>query len=268
MSSEYLNFNEISKAVLFAEVLNWLNVPFQQTAKELKGDGFIVSLEKNLFFCPDNEELKGSIINFVSHYKKIQLREAALLIKHQFLSKNKEVKPKRDIPNLALEWHPYIEERGISEKVFKEYEIGFVKQRSVVAGQIAIKIYDHSGKRIGYVGYKEAEGKWFFPKGFKRPLYNVYRLKDTKSVIVTTDPFDALKIASVGFQQVTSLLANSMTSEQEEQLKKFKYILLLHQEPENIVSRLYKTSFIKAPAILKPISEMLESELIQFIKPS
>ncbi len=267
MSNEFLNFNEISKQIPFSDILNWLNIPYQQKNKVLRGDGFIVSIEKNLFFCPDNEELKGSIINFVAHIKKIQLREAALLIKHQFISKNKEHIPKREIPNLTLEWHPYIEERGINETVFKEYELGYVKQRSVVSGKIAFKIYDESGKHKGYIGFKTDDNKWYFPKGFKRPLYNVHRIKDKKSVIVTVDPFDALKIVSVGFQQVCSLLGNSMTAEQESQLKQFKYILLFHPQPENIVNRLFKTSFIKSPDLSTTIANLSTLEIAKAIKP-
>ncbi len=265
---EFLNFNEISKAISFEEVLNWLNIPFQHKNGELRGDGFIISIEKNLFFCPENDDIKGSVINFVAHFKQIELREAASLLKTQFLSKKKVTKPKRDIPNLTLEWHSYIEERGINLDIAKEYEIGLVKQRSVVAGRIAFKIYDHEGKHTGYIGYKVEDGSWFFPKGFKRPLYNVFRLKDTKSAILTVDPFDALRIASLGLRQVVSLLANSMTAEQEEQLKKFKYILLFHKEPENIVNRLYATSFIKAPVLFKPLKELSKEELMNMIKPS
>lgn len=265
---EFLNFNEISKAISFEDVLNWLNIAFQRNEKELRGEGFIVSIEKNLFFCPDNDELKGSIINFVSHFKKVDLREAAVLLKAEFLSKKAENKPKRDMPNLVLEWHPYIQERGISEEIYKEYEIGYVKQRSVVAGRIAFKIYDHSGKHIGYIGYKEEDGSWFFPKGFKRPLFNAHRLKDTKSAIVTVDPFDALRIASLGFPQVVSLLGNSMTAEQEEQLEKFRYIMLFHEKPENIVNRLYQTSFICSPVLSKSIKKMSSNEIYKIIKPS
>lgn len=265
---EFLNFKEISSAITFEDVLNWLNIPFQRKDKELRGEGFIINIDKNLFFCPDNDEQKGSVINFVAHYKKVDLRESAMLLKAEFLSKKTEAKPKRDMPNLTLEWHPYIQERGITEEIFKEFEIGYVSQRCVVAGRIAFKIYDHDGKHTGYIGYKEDDDSWFFPKGFKRPLYNVFRLKDTKSIIVTTDPFDALKIASVGFPQVVSLLANSMTTKQEEQLKRFRYILLFHDKPENIVNRLYKTSFIKAPVLEKSLKELTSNELLKIIKPS
>lgn len=264
---EFLNFAEISKAISFIDVLNWLNIPYQKKNKELRGNGFIISIEKNLFFVPDNDDLKGSVINFVAHHKQIGLREAALLLKTQFLSKEKEVIHTKEIPNLSLEYHDYLAQRLIDPQLAKEYEVGFVKQRSIMAGRIAFKIYDHLGSLIGYIGFKPEDGSWLFPKGFKRPLCNVFRIKDTKSAIVTVDPFDALRIVSLGMPQVVSLLANSMTAEQEGQLKEFKYILLFHPEPENIVNRLYETSFIKAPKLIKPFKEMSNQELMNLIKP-
>ena len=264
---EFLNFAEISKAISFIDVLDWLNIPYQKKNKELRGDGFIVSLEKNLFFTPNDESLKGSVINFVAHYKQIALREAGALLKAQFLSKEEVIKHQREIPDLTLEYHDYLAKRLIVPKLAKEFEVGFVKQRSIMTGRIAFKIYDHLGNHTGYIGYKPDDSSWYFPKGSKRPLYNVFRVKHTKSVIVTADPFDALRIISMGMSQVVSLLANSMTSEQEEQLKRFKYILLFHNEPENIVNRLYSTSFIKAPVLNKSIQEMSNQELMNVIKP-
>lgn len=264
---EFLNFAEISKAILFSDVLDWLTIPYQKKNKELKGEGFIISLEKNLFFTPNDENLKGSIINFVAHHKQIDLREAASLLKTQFLSNEKVVKHQREIPDLTLEYHDYLAKRLIEPNLAKEFEVGFVKQRSIMAGRIAFKIYDHLGNHTGYFGYKPEDISWYLPKGSKRPLYNVFRLKDTKSVIVTVDPFDALRIISLGIPQVASLLTDSMTAEQEEQLKKFKYILLLHNEPENIVNRLFSTSFIKAPLLVKPLQEMSNQEMMNMIKP-
>lgn len=265
---EFLNFAEISKAIHFKDVLDWLNISYQKKNQELRGEGFIVSVGKNLFFTPNDDSLKGSVINFVAHHKQIGLREAAALLKTQFLSKDIVIKHQREIPELTLEYHDYLAKRLIEPSMAKEFEVGFVKQRSIMTGRIAFKIYDHLGNHDGYVGYKPEDSSWFFPKGSKRALYNVFRIKDTKSVIVTVDPFDALRIISLGMQQVVSLLANSMTDEQEEQLNKYKYILLFHTEPENIVNRLYTTSFIKAPVLSKPIQEMTNQELMNLIKPS
>ena len=262
---EFLNFAEISKAIPFSSVLDWLNIPYQKKSKELRGEGFIVSLEKNLFFDPKDESHSGSIINFVSTHKQIGLREAALMLKHTFLVKE-EHKLKREIPNLLLNFDSYFTERFIKPEVITEYEVGYVTQRSIVAGGIAFKIYDHEGKHIGYIGYKKEDKSWFFPKGFKRPLYNIHKIKDFKSVIVTTDPFETLRIISMGIPQTVSLLAKSMTAEQEEQLKKFRFVLFFHPEPENIVSRLSSLTYIKAPVFSKHLSEYSNQELMDIIK--
>lgn len=262
---EFLNFKEISEKVSFEEVLNWLNIPFKKTDKELKGEEFIISIEKNLFFSPKNENLKSSVINFLANHNGIDLREAAKLLKAQFLSNENEHTPKRVIPNLALEHHNYLIERGIAKEVEEQYEVGYVKQRSVMAGRIAFKIYDTKEIHLGYIGYKVEDRTWFFPKGFKRPLYNAHRVKSNDFVIVTTDPFDTLRIISLGINEVVCLLANSMTAEQEEELKRFKSILLLHKEPQNIVSRLSTECFIKAPILTKPLKEMLDEELLDLM---
>lgn len=85
---EFLNFAEISKDIPFKDVLDWLNVVYQEKNKELRGDDFIISLEKNLFFTPNDETIKGSVINFVAHQKQIDLREASLL-KYQIMTTEK-----------------------------------------------------------------------------------------------------------------------------------------------------------------------------------
>ena len=263
---EYLNFAEISKSILFKDVFDWLNIAYKQTEKELKGEDFIVSLEKNLFFTPKDPEKKGSIINFVSQNKGIGLREAASLLKEQFLTQKEDNVPKRDIPNLTLLYDEYIVTRKIDTTIATEYEVGLVKQRSIVSGRIAFKMHDADGISTGYIGYKVADNSWFFPKGFKRKLYNFHRAKEYNSVIVTMDPFDALWIISLGYKNTVSLVGQSMTTEQEQQLEHFEYILLLHKEPVNVVNRVFKKSYVKAPALEKQIQEMSDEEMYGIIK--
>lgn len=98
-------------------------------------------------------------------------------------------------------------------------------------------------------------------------MYNFHKIKDFKSVIVTVDPFETFRIISMGITQCVSLLAKSMTAEQDEQLKKFRFVLLFHQEPENIVSRLCSFTYIKAPVLAKHLSEYTNQELMNIIKP-
>ena len=239
--SEFLNFSEISQKVSFETMLNWLNIPFTQTQNgELKGEGFIITVAKNLYFNPNGED-KGSVINFLSKQKGIDLRSAALELKKQFLTEAKE--PSREIPELELHYCPFLKERGISEELAKQLEIGFVKQRSIIAGRLAFKTYDENGQHSGYVAYNYAKDEWFFPKGFKCTLYNPLKFNG-EEVILTADIFTALDFIKSGTPAV-SLIGKSMTDIQAEQLSKFTSVVLVHPEPDNIVARLAKKSFVK-----------------------
>ena len=241
--SEFLNFQEISNKVQFKDLLDWLNIPYTPTQQgELKGEGFIVTIAKNLYFNPTGED-KGSVINFLSKLKGIDLRAAAKELKDKFLSEPKE--PSREIPNLELHYCPFLKERGISEELAKQLEIGFVKQRSIISGKLAFKTYDETGKHSGYVAYNYSKDEWFFPKGFKRTLYNPGKF--TGNVVLTTDILSCIKNIQDGIPSV-SLMGKSMTDIQAEQLANFNTVSIVHPEPDNIVARLAQKSFVKCSA--------------------
>ena len=240
--SEFLNFSEISQKINFKDVLNWLNLPFSETQQgELKGEHFIVTVSKNLYFNPSGED-KGSVINFVANHKGLDLRGAAKELKDHFLAQPKE--PKREIPELELNYCPFLKERDIPEALAREMEFGFVKQRSIMAGKLAFKTYDENGKHSGYVGYDYSKDEWFFPKNFKRTLYNAHRIT-SKNVVLTVSIFECIEYSQNGFPAV-SLIGKTMTDIQAQQLSRFEKISVVHSEPDNIVIRLARSSYVKA----------------------
>lgn len=239
----FLDFNEISK-VPFKTFLDHLNIPYTEKKNELRGEcdfKFIVNLQKNLFFSPQDKNIRGSVINFLSHYKGIPLRDAAKEIKEQHLT---EHKPKRTIPELELKYHKFLEDYGITEESAKEFEIGYCSQRGIMAGKIAVKCHTPEGEKLGYIGKELKKEGWFFPKGFKRPLYNVHRIERLYAIVVPS-PLDVVLLHQQGYPAV-SLLGRSMTEEQFETLKEFKRLLILHPEPQNVSLRLGEYCFIKA----------------------
>lgn len=241
--SEFLNFADISQKVQFKDVLNWLNIPYSVYQNgEIRGEGFIVSPDKNLYFNPKGED-KGSIINFLATTKSIDLRSAAKELKDHFLTTPKE--PKRELPNLELHYCKFLEEKGISEKMAKEFEIGLVKQHSIIAGKIAFKTYDEEGQHSGYVAYNFQKDEWFFPKGFKRTLYNPAGFRD--EVTLTVDIFSCLSQIKSGTPSI-ALIGKTMTDIQAEQLSRFTRVVLVHPEPDNIVVRLARLTFVKCSA--------------------
>ena len=239
--SEFINFSEVSQKIPFKDLLDWLNIPYTATQNgELKGQGFIITTSKNLYFNPNGED-KGSVINFLAKQKGLDVRSAAQELKKNFLTEAKE--PKRELPNLELHYCKFLEEKGISQEIAKEYEIGLVKQHSIIAGKIAFKTYDENGNHSGYVAYNFQKDEWFFPKGFKRTLYNAHRITD-KEVVLTISIWETLEYLKKGIPSV-SLIGKTMTDKQAEQLAKFINILVIHPEPDNILVRLARNSFVK-----------------------
>lgn len=239
--SEFLNFAEISK-IPFKDVLDWLNIPYSiHSNGEIRGDNFIINNDKNLYLNPNGDD-KGSVINFLSHLKDIDLRTAAKELKDHFLTEAKP--PKKDIPNLELHYCPFLKEKGISEEVAKALEIGLVKQHSIIAGRIAFKTYDEIGNHSGYVAYNFQKNEWFFPKGFKRTLYNPHRFSNCEVTLVV-DIFSCISLLSDNIPCVC-LIGKTMTDTQAEQLSQFTRVSLVHPEPDNIVVRLARKTFVKA----------------------
>lgn len=254
--AEYLDFREISQQINFKQVVNWLCVPFVEKGDELRMNLgellFIANTKKNTFFCPKDDSIKGGIINFTAYVLNIDLRSAAADLKQEFI-----VSPKvrqRELPDLKLNYCKFLEDYGISEETAMKFDVGLVKQKSIITGRIAFKIFDHDGNLSGYIGYNAEKNDWFFPKGFKRPLYNYYLYKDDNNIMLTADPFKCLFIAQQGYN-CCSLLGKSMTDDQEIVLKTFTSITLYHSEPDNIVKRLYPHVFIKAPNNENPFTK-------------
>ncbi len=243
---EYLNFSEISQEIPFIKVLDWLNVPYQVKNGEYRGKFgeilFIVNVAKNNFFCPKDELLKGGVINFVAAFKNCDLREAATELKNQFLTLPKP--PQRELPNLELHYCKWLKDHNINEATASKFEVGLVKQKSIISGRVAFKIYDHEGRHTGYIGFHPEKQDWFFPKGFKRPLYGFYLYKGNESIILTSDLLKCLILSQEGLN-CCCLLGKSMTEEQEKALKTFSSITLIHSEPDNIVKRLIPFVFLK-----------------------
>jgi hypothetical protein len=249
---EFLDFKTIS-AVPFKKILDWQQIPYSETNKgELKGQGFIVTIAKNLYFNPTGQD-KGSCINWLANHKDVDLREAAKLIKQQFIDEPKE--PKRPIPELELSYTKEVEKLGISAKLAEDYEIGYAKH-GIMKGKVAFLIRDEKGEKVGYVGLNP-DGSWFFPKGLHRNwVYNLYRAVSDYAICVCGLP-EVVHLSGLGFGFAVALGAGTATDVQVELLRqRFRRILLLcHSDNLNLVGRLSRFLFVKSIVLSKPISE-------------
>lgn len=247
----FLKFAEISQTP-FERVLKELEVHFTEKDGKLIGDGFIVSVDKNLYFEKGADRKGGTCIDFVSAYKHCSLRAAAFWIKEVC---GAPVKEEKKIPVLTLEYHPYLEDIAPAD-LCQSLGVGYVQQKSIMAKRICFKLGQH------YVGYSPEKKDWHTPEGFKYDtLWNIDNC-DQETVIITVNPFDSLFLIAQGIPNTASLMRQNMTEAQGKILERFKRVLLLHEDPRNIVERLSPHVFIKAiPEIHRPTKEQIEAHL-------
>lgn len=167
--------------------------------------------------------------------------------------------------------HPYLAERGLSPETIKEFGIGFCA-KGMMAGRIAIPIQNQEGNVVAYAGrwLGEPTGdvpKYKLPPGFRKSLelFNVDRAikesGDTPLVIVEGF-FGCMNLHQHGCRKVVALMGSSMSSEQEELIRKYtnqnsRILLMLDEDEagragrENIAFRLSKFVWVKVHAFEK-----------------
>jgi hypothetical protein len=229
----YLNFSEISK-IPFQKVLEWLEIPYTQTQDgKLTGQGFIITIKKNLFFNPTGED-KGSIINFVANYRDMSLRDAAALLHNEFLIEHQ-------IPEYDLHYCEFLEKEGIPESTAKEWEVGLVKNhKGPAAGRIAFKIRDIDGNKVGYALYNPKDGSYFYFRGYKHD--HIYGLHRVQKPTLYQDPLSAVKNDAI------SLTYTGLTEAQEKALIHRLSALELSSalsNLDNLVKKLVNNIYIK-----------------------
>jgi len=99
------------------------------------------------------------------------------------------------------------------------------------------------GDHSGYVAYNPKTDEWFFPKGFKRTLYNGNHAA-SEVVHLTVSIWETLELIKQDTPSV-SLIGKTMTDIQAEQLSKFFRVIVHHPEPDNLVVRLARNTFVK-----------------------
>ncbi len=221
--AEYLNFNDICAKVSFKQALELIGLPYDETQTGvIKGEGFIISKRdgREVYFNPLNKmEPGGSVIQFLSNKQGIGLREAATLLKHAFITETKPTpEPKRQIPTLELEYHPFLKDYAEPD-LCTALQVGYCKQKSIMAGRVCFKVGDH------YIGYSPEKKDWLFPKGFKRDtIWNIQNCNE-ELVFVLKDPLKALKFISRGYKNCCSIMGATPTDEQAQTLSKYELVL-------------------------------------------
>jgi DNA primase len=157
--------------------------------------------------------------------------------------------------------HPYLQSRGVEEKIAQEFGIGFFPGRGSMAGRVVIPIHDKEGRVVAYAGRSidDTEPKYKLPTGFKKSLelYNIHRVLEREErgeqVILVEGFFDCIRVVSAGFPNVVALIGCTLSEAQEKILTtEFREVVLFldgndagRKGSEEIALRLSKKMFVR-----------------------
>jgi DNA primase len=161
--------------------------------------------------------------------------------------------------------HPYLMERGLTPETILDFGVGFCA-KGMMTGRIAIPINNPEGNVVAYAGRWVGEPagdipKYKLPPGFRKSLelFNIDRaVKEPANtpLVIVEGFFGCMKLHQHGIKRVVALMGSSMSSEQEELIRKYtdrnsQVILMLDEDEagragrDDIAIRLAKFVWVK-----------------------
>jgi DNA primase len=120
--------------------------------------------------------------------------------------------------------HPFFEERGISPKTVRHFNLGLCS-KGIMKGHIAIPIYDHEKNLVAYCGRAvspdqvETEGKYKLPPRFIKSavVYNLHRQpKNTDCLILVESFLSVFVLHQAGYPNTVALMGSVLSEHQED----------------------------------------------------
>jgi len=127
--------------------------------------------------------------------------------------------------------HPYLVERGLTEKTAKTFGVGFFPGKRSMHDRIVIPIHNRESELVAYAGrtIDGSEPRYKFPSGFHKSLelYNLNRVRGEVSIILVEGFFDCMKVTQAAFPCV-ALMGSTMSRAQEELLREhFGHVVIM-----------------------------------------
>jgi len=260
-----LNFKSIKRGATLEVLLRHYHVRLRRSGKDEyrgccpihRGDGrdaFHVNLARNIFHCFACGA-GGTVLDFVAAMERCALFEAAQKLQAMTGSSvpmtstlnEKELVTERRRVSSPLNFkltgidsrHPYLAERGITERTAREFGVGFYSGPGLMHGRLVIPIHNADGQLIAYCGRSvdKTQPRYRVPPGFAKSetLFNMHRAAAglSNSVVVVEGFFDCMKVHQAGIRSVVALMGSVLYEPQRhELLDRFsRVILLLDSDP-------------------------------------
>ena len=193
---------------------------------------------------PASGKVGGNILDLVACMEACSIREAALRLRgwsdtsretglrDQLVSKGKKAgRSPEELPrlpfSLRLQWHPYLEQRGIQRQTAAWFGVGYYGGSGFLRGRMVFPIHDERGELVAYAGrtMDGREPRYLFPPGFRKSqvVFNLHRAVESAArqggvAIVVEGFFDCLKVHQAGYGNVVALMGASVSDRQAELL--------------------------------------------------
>jgi DNA primase len=260
-----LDFKLIKRGVKLEVLLRHYHVKLRRSGKDQyrgccpihRGDGldaFHVNLARNIFHCFVCGA-GGTVLDFVAAMERCALFEAAQKLQAMTGSavpmkstrNQKELVTERRRVSSPLNFkltgidcrHPYLAERGITERTAREFGAGFYGGPGLMHRRLVIPIHNTDGQLIAYCGRSvdKTQPRYRVPPGFAKSetLFNMHRAAAglSNSVVVVEGFFDCMKVYQAGIRSVVALMGSVLyESQRHDLLERFsRVILLLDSDP-------------------------------------
>ena len=257
----WLDFASIKRGVTLESVLRRYRIKLQRSGKDQyrgccpihRGDGrdaFHVNLARNIFHC-FSCGAGGTVLDFVAAMEGCSLFEAAQRLQAMSCSSTltpngKElVTERRKVSPLKFRLtgvdcaHPYLAERGITEKTAIEFGVGFYAGPGLMHGRLVIPIHNADGDLVAYCGRSvdRTLPRYRVPSALAKSeiLFNMHRAASggDNSVIVVEGFFDCMKVHQAGIPAVVGLMGSALYEPQRQALlgRFSRVVLFLDGDP-------------------------------------
>lgn len=295
MSSQWVDFAAIKARVAIEQVLEHYRVRLKRVRKDyLRGpcplpthgsaqsrESFGVDTGRNVWACHSasccqarHGKVGGNILDLVACMEDCSIREAALRLRawgeaaertglpDQLVSKGKRVGcSQEELPGLPftlrLQWHPYLEQRGIRWQTAAWFRAGYYGGSGFLRDRMVFPIHDERGELVAYAGrtMDGREPRYLFPPGFRKSqvVFNLHRAVEFAArqggvAIVVEGFFDCLKVHQAGYGHVVALMGASISDRQSDLLHTYFRELVVMLDGDEVGRRASRVLAARWPA--------------------
>ena len=271
----WINFKELRAKLKFEDVLRHYKVDVRRKGEQHQGScplpnhsgrrdspSFSANLERGIFHC-FGCGAKGNLLEFAALMSGVDakngsaLRKVAVELQTRFCPEGASTRTRESttanssavvpkhlqvLVNAPLDFmlkdldaeHPYLLERGFSKETIAHFGLGYCS-RGMLKDRVAIPLYDHVGKLVGYSGRvvndstaNEDNPRYCFPTARERNgvrydfdqsllLYNSHRIEAPCADLAVVQGFPSVWwLHQCGFHTVVGLTADDPSERQIE----------------------------------------------------